>query len=386
MNLDAVVSSLDDSLAAYRADYAAYYERCKQPNSPAMRDPNAVVYLVPGRRHAHLRQGQGDGADRGGVLRQRHQCHARRRKRQPLRRASPSRRRSTSNTGCSRRPSSSACRSRNRSPAASRCITGGAGGIGAGDRRSGCMGEGACVVLADIDSASLEAAVAEFRQARSARTPSPARVADVTDEDERSRRRFARRRRRLRRPRHPRRQRRHRLGRAVRGHLAGALEPQHRHPRDRLFPDRARGYRIMKEQGLGGSDRLRRLEERARGLAGRLGLLHGQGGGGASGPLPRARGRAARHPGQHRQSRRGAARLEDLAGRMARAARRVEQGRRDGARGGLPPALAAEALGLSGGHRRGGLFLRLRPVGEDRPATSSTSTPATRSRSPFTAR
>ena len=47
-NLDAVVSSLDDSLAAYRADYAAYYERCKRPNSPAMRDPNAVVYLVPG--------------------------------------------------------------------------------------------------------------------------------------------------------------------------------------------------------------------------------------------------------------------------------------------------------------------------------------------------
>ena len=47
-NLDAVVASLDDSLAAYRADYAAYYERCKRPNSPAMRDPNAVIYLVPG--------------------------------------------------------------------------------------------------------------------------------------------------------------------------------------------------------------------------------------------------------------------------------------------------------------------------------------------------
>ena len=47
-NLDAVVASLDDGLAAYRADYAAYYERCKRPNSPAMRDPNAVIYLVPG--------------------------------------------------------------------------------------------------------------------------------------------------------------------------------------------------------------------------------------------------------------------------------------------------------------------------------------------------
>ena len=37
----------------------------------------------------------------------------------------------------------------------------------------------------------------------------------------------------------------------------------------------------------------------------------------------------------------------------------------DGARRGLPPALAAEALGLSRGHRRGGLFLRLRPVGQE---------------------
>ena len=29
-------------------DYAAYYERCKHADSPAMRDPNPVVYLVPG--------------------------------------------------------------------------------------------------------------------------------------------------------------------------------------------------------------------------------------------------------------------------------------------------------------------------------------------------
>ena len=75
------------SLEAYRADYAAYYERCKRPNSPAMRDPNAVIYSRPRRRHAVLRQGQGDGADRGGVLRQRDQRHARRLERQPIRRA-----------------------------------------------------------------------------------------------------------------------------------------------------------------------------------------------------------------------------------------------------------------------------------------------------------
>src|SRR5271157_6469921 len=48
MNLEAVVAALDERLAAYRAEYTAYYERCKRPNSPPMRDPNAVIYLVPG--------------------------------------------------------------------------------------------------------------------------------------------------------------------------------------------------------------------------------------------------------------------------------------------------------------------------------------------------
>lgn len=47
-DVDQVLGKLPDLLAAYRADYAAYYERCKHPDSPSMRDPNAVVYLVPG--------------------------------------------------------------------------------------------------------------------------------------------------------------------------------------------------------------------------------------------------------------------------------------------------------------------------------------------------
>ncbi|MEZ5830915.1 MAG: bifunctional rhamnulose-1-phosphate aldolase/short-chain dehydrogenase [Dongiaceae bacterium] len=47
-NLDAAVSGLDKAIADYRAQYAAYYERCKHAGSPQMRDPNAVVYLVPG--------------------------------------------------------------------------------------------------------------------------------------------------------------------------------------------------------------------------------------------------------------------------------------------------------------------------------------------------
>lgn len=47
-DLDQTINGLSDAVAAYRDDYAAYYERCKHANSPAMRDPNAVVYLIPG--------------------------------------------------------------------------------------------------------------------------------------------------------------------------------------------------------------------------------------------------------------------------------------------------------------------------------------------------
>ena len=39
---------LAEKISAYRAMYNAYYERCKRPNSPAMRDANPVVVLVPG--------------------------------------------------------------------------------------------------------------------------------------------------------------------------------------------------------------------------------------------------------------------------------------------------------------------------------------------------
>jgi rhamnulose-1-phosphate aldolase/alcohol dehydrogenase len=47
-SVDELLARVEPAIAAYRADYAAYYERCKRPDSPAMRDPNAVVYLVPG--------------------------------------------------------------------------------------------------------------------------------------------------------------------------------------------------------------------------------------------------------------------------------------------------------------------------------------------------
>src|SRR5262249_230299 len=39
---------LTTGLEQYRKDYGGYYERCKRPNSPPMRDPNPTVILIPG--------------------------------------------------------------------------------------------------------------------------------------------------------------------------------------------------------------------------------------------------------------------------------------------------------------------------------------------------
>jgi rhamnulose-1-phosphate aldolase/alcohol dehydrogenase len=47
-DLAALKKKLADGIAQYRKDYAAYYAKCKHANSPAMRDPNPTVVLIPG--------------------------------------------------------------------------------------------------------------------------------------------------------------------------------------------------------------------------------------------------------------------------------------------------------------------------------------------------
>ncbi|CCV13874.1 bifunctional rhamnulose-1-phosphate aldolase/short-chain dehydrogenase [Mesorhizobium sp. STM 4661] len=47
-DVDAVIARLADDVAAYRVGYQAYYDKCKHADSPPVRDPNAVVYLMPG--------------------------------------------------------------------------------------------------------------------------------------------------------------------------------------------------------------------------------------------------------------------------------------------------------------------------------------------------
>jgi rhamnulose-1-phosphate aldolase/alcohol dehydrogenase len=47
-SVEQLASGIKAAVENYRKRYAGYYERCKRPGSPKMRDANAVVYLVPG--------------------------------------------------------------------------------------------------------------------------------------------------------------------------------------------------------------------------------------------------------------------------------------------------------------------------------------------------
>ena len=159
-NLDAVLASLDQNIADYRADYEAYYRRCKRPDSPPMRDPNPVIYLVPGvgmlsfakdkstARIAaefyvnaiNVMRGASSVSRYVGLKEQEAfnieywLLEEAKLQRMP-------------------KPKSLAGRVA--------LVTGGAGGIGQAIAAR-LMGEGACVVLADIDAQSLDAAVADF--------------------------------------------------------------------------------------------------------------------------------------------------------------------------------------------------------------------------------
>jgi rhamnulose-1-phosphate aldolase/alcohol dehydrogenase len=47
-SVETLIEKLETGLIQYRSDYASYYEACRRPDSPAMRDPNPTVILVPG--------------------------------------------------------------------------------------------------------------------------------------------------------------------------------------------------------------------------------------------------------------------------------------------------------------------------------------------------
>ena len=356
-DVDAVIAVLPAAVEAYRADYAAYYERCRHADSPAMRDPNAVVYLVPGVGMITFARDKATARIAGEFY---------------VNAINVMRGASTVGTyqGLSEQEAfdieywllEEAKLQRMPKPKALAgrvaLVTGGAGGIGRAIAAK-MLSDGACVVLADIDREALSVARDAFAKAFG-KDQVRAVPIDVTNET------------------------------GVRDGFAEAcaelggldilvsnagiassapieatdtlhVEPQHGHPLDRLLSGRPGGLPAVQGAEARRFDRLRRLEERPRRLAERRRLLHRQGRRDSSRPLPRPGRRTGRHPRQRRQSRRRPARLEDLVRRMARAARGVleDHDRRVG--GTLPQPLAAEALSLSRGHRRGSHLPRLRP-------------------------
>ena len=180
-DIDKTLAGLPASLEAYRQGHAAYYERCKRPVSPPMRDPNAVVYLVPGVgmitfakdkatarisgefyvNAINVMRGASTVSDYMGL---------------PEQEAFDIEYWVLEEAKLQRLPKPK--------PLAGRValVTGGAGGIGRAiaDR---LMADGACVVLADIDAASLEAAEKEFAKRHSADVVRGVKL-DVTKEAE----------------------------------------------------------------------------------------------------------------------------------------------------------------------------------------------------------
>ncbi|MDQ0468235.1 bifunctional rhamnulose-1-phosphate aldolase/short-chain dehydrogenase [Labrys wisconsinensis] len=177
--IEAAIAGLDDLIEAYRADYAAYYQRCKHADSPAMRDPNAVIYLVPGigmlsfaadkatARIAgefyvnaiNVMRGATSVSDYVGL---------------PEQEAFDIEYWLLEEAKLQRMPKPKSLAGR------IALVTGGAGGIGRAIAAR-LMAEGACVVLADIDQGALDESVAEFGKAFGKDVVRGVRV-DVTDE------------------------------------------------------------------------------------------------------------------------------------------------------------------------------------------------------------
>jgi rhamnulose-1-phosphate aldolase/alcohol dehydrogenase len=178
-NVDAVVDGLAGELAQYRADYTAYYERCKHADSPPIRDPNPVVYLVPGvgqitfaRDKATARiagefyvnainvmRGASSVSDYFGL---------------PEQEAFDIEYWLLEEAKLQRMPTPKSLAGK------VALVTGAAGGIGRATAER-LLDEGACVVLADIDAQALETAVDDFRDSHG-KDVVRGLTLDVTDE------------------------------------------------------------------------------------------------------------------------------------------------------------------------------------------------------------
>ena len=177
---DADAAALDTLIDGYRAGYAAYYERCKHANSPAMRDPNAVICLVPqvgmlsfAKDKATARVAAEFYINAINVMRGASGVSAY--QGLPEQEAFNIEYWLLEEAKLSRMPKPKSLAGR------VAFITGGAGGIGSAIA-SKLLSEGACVVLADIDQASLDEVTAGFAKTYGKDNVRGVKM-DVTSED-----------------------------------------------------------------------------------------------------------------------------------------------------------------------------------------------------------
>ncbi|RWM06812.1 bifunctional rhamnulose-1-phosphate aldolase/short-chain dehydrogenase [Mesorhizobium sp.] len=180
-DVDAVIARLADDIAAYRVGYQAYYDSCKHADSPAIRDPNAVVYLMPGVgmftfagdkatarisgefyvNAINVMRGASTVSSYVGL---------------PAQEAFDIEYWQLEEAKLQRLPKPKALAGQ------IALVTGGAGGIGRATANR-LLREGACVVLADIDEAALAAANDELSKAYGKDFVRPVRI-DVTSEEQ----------------------------------------------------------------------------------------------------------------------------------------------------------------------------------------------------------
>ena len=177
---DADAATLDTLIDGYRGGYAAYYERCKHANSPAIRDPNAVIYLVPqvgmlsfAKDKATARIAAEFYVNAINVMRGASGVSAYRGL--PEQEAFNIEYWLLEEAKLSRMPKPKSLAGR------VAFVTGGAGGIGSAIA-SKLLSEGACVVLADIDQASLDEVTAGFAKTYGKDNVRGVKM-DVTSED-----------------------------------------------------------------------------------------------------------------------------------------------------------------------------------------------------------
>ncbi len=177
---EGLLAGLSERLAAYRAEYAGYYERCKRPDSPALRDADPVVLLAPGlgmftfardkatariaaefyTNAIHVMRGASDVSEYVGL---------------PEQEAFDIEYWALEEAKLRRMPAPKRLAGR------AALVTGGAGGIGRATAER-LLGDGACVLLADIDAAALEQATNEL-QKKHGRDLVASAVCDVTREE-----------------------------------------------------------------------------------------------------------------------------------------------------------------------------------------------------------